>query len=882
MDDVKVDILDFCRESEFKIVHTEVVREETSAGFEQIDSLDLSKETREYIKRNYPYGLYKHQATALRYFCEGKNICLTTSTASGKSLGFYLSGIELLARNRGAKTMAIYPMLALSKEQKDRWTKTFEDTGLNVKVGRIDGKIKGDSHRLDILSKSSVVIFTPDIIHTWLLSHLNDKAVIDFLKNLELVIVDEVHTYTGVFGSNSAFLFRRIRHLLLSFFSKKAQFISASATLADTEKHLSKLFGINDFSIIDSALDTSPHHQVKIHLINPPRKKTFLTEVTDLISLISKDNTFRFIVFVDSRKQTEFLASILNKNEQKEEKKDENILEKLNILPFRSGYEEGDRLKIQERLTEGTLAGVISTSALELGMDIPHLNLGILLGVPNSATSLFQRIGRIGRCSLGCVLIINQGTVYDEFIFSTPAEIMKRPLAEGALYLENQRIQYIHALCLARSGGEHDTVYNIIFPEKEEQEFESAIDWPKGFIELCHSERLGEIRSELQSMKIEASDDPNHIFPLRDVETQFKVEQRLGSDHEAKGTLSYSQVMREAYPGAIYYYATQPLRVTQVNLRTHEILTKKEKHYNTSPSSLPPRILPDLTNGVFRSKRIGDIIIIECNLQVGEEIVGYSEQQGSKKVNFNYPLNKDIFYNQKYFSRNFFTTGIIISHPSFEDTSIKIEDICQIFFDAFLMIVPFEKRDIDCSVGKHRVKRPKFSIKENTKFISIYDKTYGSLRLTSRIFSTDLLRKTLEKTIEIRDLEEYAVLNDETKQVFDILYEDSKKSVSSFNSSDNSSETEEKRKTDENLVKILLPDSHGFTTLRNNQEVVIERVFFHHKNGLRYRVKYLDSMIPDDTEVQWPIDSITGVNGESTYGYYCLDTGEIIPGEDGL
>jgi len=683
------DILDFCRESEFEIVHTECI-EEKSAEYEQIDSLDLSIETREYVKKyvksKFTTGIYKHQAMALRYFCEGENICLTTGTASGKSLGFYLSGVELLARNRGAKIMAIYPTLALGKEQEDRWTKTLKDTGLDVKVGRIDGKVN-EKKRLDILSKSSVVIFTPDIIHAWLLSHLNEENVRDFLKNLALVIVDEVHTYTGVFGSNSAFLFRRIRHLL-SLFSKKAQFIGASATIADTEKHLSKLFGINDFSIIDSALDTSPHHRVNIHLINPPRKKAFLTEVRDLISLISKDDSFHFIVFVDSRKLTENLASIVNRNKQEKEEEQEerswDTLENSNILPFKSGYEEEDRLKIQERLTEGTLAGLISTSVLELGMDIPHLNLGILLGVPLSATSLSQRIGRIGRHSPGCVLIINQGTAFDELIFSTPKEIMHRPLAEGALYLENQRIQYIHALCLARSDdGEHDSVYSTVFPEKQKkQKFESEIEWPKGFIKLCNAERLGEISSELQSMKIQAADNdnPNYIFPLRDVETQFKVERTGGpDDHEAKGSLSYSQVMREAYPGAIYYYAGRPLRVKYVNLRTNEILTKNEKHYTTSPISLPTMIYPNLSSKkTLECKRIGDIIIIECNLQVRESINGYYEQQGSKKLTFSYPLEK--VYNQKYFSRNFFTTGIIISHPSFEDTSIDIEGIRQIFF----------------------------------------------------------------------------------------------------------------------------------------------------------------------------------------------------------
>jgi hypothetical protein len=132
----------------------------------------------------------------------------------------------------------------------------------------------------------------------------------------------------------------------------------------------------------------------------------------------------------------------------------------------------------------------------------------------------------------------------------------------------------------------------------------------------------------------------------------------------------------------------------------------------------------------------------------------------------------------------------------------------------------------------------------------------------------DLLTRILKRAIEIRDLEEYAAINDETKQVFDILYKDSKKNVSS----DNSSETEEKRKTDENLVEILLPGSHGWARLNRNQEFIIEDVFVHHKHGLRYRVKYLD-----ETEASLPIgDNIAGLEGVSTYGYYDLETGKTI------
>ncbi|MBL0345500.1 helicase-related protein [Candidatus Villigracilis affinis] len=130
------------------------------------------------------------------------------------------------------------------------------------------------------------------------------------------------------------------------------------------------------------------------------------------------------------------------------------VLDGIDVLPYRAGYEETDRTRIQERLSNGKLSGIISTSALELGIDIPYLETCVLVGVPPSATSLWQRIGRIGRHSKGNVIVINTGSVYDQAVFSNPESLLKRPLAESTLYLENPYIQYIHALCLARLGGE--------------------------------------------------------------------------------------------------------------------------------------------------------------------------------------------------------------------------------------------------------------------------------------------------------------------------------------------------------------------------------------------------------------------------------------------
>jgi len=162
-----------------------------------------------------------------------------------------------------------------------------------------------------------------------------------FLMKTRLVIVDEIHYYTGVFGSNAAYLFRRLRHIL-QLLRVFPQFITASATIAAPENHLRDLFGL-DFRIIDAGCDTSPRQEVTIHLADLPTQGDLLTSLSELMDYIGRKTDHKFIAFVDSRKQTEYLASIVSRYQGKDGEDEDfahlNHLEKLNILPYRAGYE---------------------------------------------------------------------------------------------------------------------------------------------------------------------------------------------------------------------------------------------------------------------------------------------------------------------------------------------------------------------------------------------------------------------------------------------------------------------------------------------------------------------------------------------------------------
>jgi len=838
--------------------------------------IGLSEQSRKFLEDSLPTrGLYRHQKEAIEGFLSGENICLTTGTASGKSLVFYVGAIERLVRHPDSKIIAIYPLKALGREQEERWVKSLHSANLNIRVGRIDGQVPMHA-RSEILRNSQVLIITPDLIHAWVMYNLSNKAILNFFAKLSLIVVDEIHNYTGVFGSNAAYLFRRMQHVM-NLLGSSPQYIAASATIAEPESHLENLLGLN-FKIIGPGSDTSPRQEVAIKLVEPPSTKDLLTTLSEFMEFIAKDTNHKFIAFVESRKQTEYITSIISRSQIRESDEvslNYNHLQKLDILPYRAGYEENDRSMIQERLSKGKLTGVVSTSALELGIDIPFLTLGILVGVPHSATSFYQRIGRIGRHSKGEVVVVNTGDIYSESIFRNPKQLLNMPLSEGALYLKNPRIQYIHALCLARHGGEHDQVCSALNIIEESSDFKSSITWPEGFLELCKSERIGVIPTELQNMKAQAGDDPNHTYPLRDVDIQFEVRHKSGPIQESCGSLSYGQLMREAYPGAVYYYITKPYRVYRVRIHSRLVEVRREKRYTTKPQMLPTLVFPNFTpENVYTSQKYGDLIAVECNLQIREAIVGFKERRGPKEFTVNYPLDPSLgcYFDQSRFTRNYFTTGVVFTHPIFNQPKVQCDIVANLLFEAFLMVIPFERRDIHFANDKHRVKNG--PINEGDKFICIYDQTYGSLRLSSRILEEQTLKHVVEKAVELAHHDESLDINLETMEALDQVL--ASLSESPVNISFGPKEGLQ-RETDR-FVKVIIPGSKGLDIKRNNEEFFVEGVFFSPSfKGLAYRGKHLSEKTSkfSDVIISIPIDSLKEIPGESKFGLYDLETGEV-------
>jgi DEAD/DEAH box helicase domain-containing protein len=815
---------------------------------------------------------------------------LTTGTASGKSLVFYAASIELFSRQPGSKVIAIFPLKALAREQQQRWQAALNLSGLQAVVERLDGDVPMQQ-RWEVLANADVLVATPDIVHAWLLGSINDDATARFLSKVQMVVLDEVHIYTGIFGSNMAFLLRRLAHAV-SILGGDIQYLAASATIVDAMHHLEVLTG-RTFVEVGPDRDTSLRYELKVHMVNPPEGEYTRQSIVDLMQFILRKPRRRFITFVDSRKQAELLAAALYDADSTATREYDGLAQNPRVMPYRSGYEEKDRTAIEEALRAGTLSGVISTSALELGIDIGALNTGILVGVPRSSTSLNQRIGRIARQGKGDIIIINAGDFHSRMIFENPDMLFEMPAAEGALFLENKRVQYIHAMCLARQGGEDDAARRQAKQALDPQG-ESLGDWPRGFVELCQDERSGSIPTALQGMKMAAGDDPNHAFPLRDCDTSLRVGFPTKTDREwhgrtytddtmiELGNITLSQALREAYPGAVYMHMAHPYRVVHVDLLGHRIVVRPTSGYqSTSPIEMPPLLFPSLTaDGVFQVCQAGRVPCIECDVQVRESVRGVVTHYRYRNESMEYPLTgqNGVIYHSNYFSRNYDTTGVLLIIQDSVADRADLDLVARLLLESFLSIVPFEHRDVNASSGTLRRANP--YAPQGSPFLCVYDATFGSLHLSSRLLEPEVLHKVgmLLSQTDSQSLSEDSseVLDDATVRIACLLggelcQKQLPMSIQLPAEPDQSS-------TPDRYVSIILPGSCGLSPSLNEERFIVSGVrFVPSVNCLCYTGHHESEVnVAEDTTIYMPVSRVEQIPGISKMGFYDLESGAVL------
>ncbi|QLQ80985.1 hypothetical protein HG537_0E03400 [Torulaspora globosa] len=366
---------------------------EKTASFKELD-FDLSPEVYQALEHE---RFYTHQAEAINAIHNGENAIITTSTSSGKSLIYQLSAIDLLLKDPESTFMYIFPTKALAQDQKRSFVALASRIPelSNIVVETYDGDTEADK-RVFIRKNARIIFTNPDMIHTSLLpNHPNWRH---FLYHLKLVVVDELHTYKGLFGSHVALVMRRLLRLCRYFYQNdKVQFISCSATLKQPVDHAKRMFGIEDVHLIHE--DGSPQGVKHLVIWNPPtlsqhlrKRENFIQESAKiLVQLILKN--VRTIAFCFVRRVCELLMKEVR--QIVEEMGREDLLTE--VMSYRGGYAASDRRKIEREMFHGNLRAVISTNALELGIDIGGLDCVLMCGFPVSMANFHQQSGRAGR-----------------------------------------------------------------------------------------------------------------------------------------------------------------------------------------------------------------------------------------------------------------------------------------------------------------------------------------------------------------------------------------------------------------------------------------------------------------------------------------------------
>lgn len=685
-----------------------------AAQFSPIPSR-LSPALADALHQSLPNGLYSHQTMAIDALLGGSDVCISTQTASGKSLIFMAAAAEIVLARPANRVLALYPAKALIQDQLGKWRSFLAPFGATVAF--IDGSVPVAS-RPELLRKNQVIAMTPDVAHAWLMSHSGTPECARFLADLRLLVLDEAHVYDGAFGTNMAYFLRRLALAAAPF-----RVVCSTATVGEPKEFMHQLTG-RDMLIVDSSHDTSAVAE-KTLLLCPSSRKGGFDKTVQLLGALADYGKARFLAFGDSRKAVErIVGAILRRQNKAEDEADvaagaeDDAADDLsnwppleNVLPYRAGYENSDRDTIQRAITDGSLAGVVSTSALELGLDIGDLDIVVLLNTPDTVKAFRQRIGRAGRRHEAvCILIDEDGQM------APLNHYVEREPEPSWLYLENRYIQYANALCatvelqargIKSTSGLSFTGLPDTFPRLLENELNptEAVD------------------DDLYDLKQRAAQgNPHYEFPIRSAaEPNFDVE----GPHGLKlGNLSYGQALREAYPGAVYYYMARPFRVFALEYKKRQIRAQRTGHFTTKPIT-ETTAFPDFKNGLLNAWRNPDGFVAEVELQVNERLKGFTEQRGQKNTAYEYGPTSP--YYQRPLVRSFRTTGVCWTFPAKLDRS---EKLAEAVLQSFAYTCGIQERDLGIALF-HANEGP-FSL-EQAKGMVIFDATNGSLRLTERL-----------------------------------------------------------------------------------------------------------------------------------------------------
>ena len=386
-------------------------------------------------------SLYSHQRSSWEALRQGKNIAVVTPTASGKTLCYNLPVLDAIIRDPSSRAIYLFPTKALAQDQRAELDEITKLLSSELRIFTYDGDTPQDARRA-IRAQGHIILTNPDMLHSGILPH--HTKWIKLFENLKYIVIDELHNYRGIFGSHLANILRRLRRVA-AFYGSNLQFILCTATIANPKEMAEKMIEAPVTLVDDNGAPRGEKHFV---FYTPPIvnealgiRRSYVNESRRIASLFLQ-NRLQTIVFAQSRLITEVLLTYLKQDIEKTIK-DEGL-----IRGYRGGYLPLVRREIEKGLREWKILGVVSTNALELGIDIGTLDVAVLAGYPGTIASTWQRAGRAGRkTGRSAAVLVASSSPLDQFIVHHPDYFFTSPPENALINPDNLSILVSHIEC---------------------------------------------------------------------------------------------------------------------------------------------------------------------------------------------------------------------------------------------------------------------------------------------------------------------------------------------------------------------------------------------------------------------------------------------------
>ncbi|HET9587710.1 MAG TPA: DEAD/DEAH box helicase [Anaerolineales bacterium] len=523
------------------------------------------------------HNLYSHQLEAWTHARAGRNVVLATGTASGKTLAYNLPVLAALLQDGSARALYLFPTKALAQDQLSN-LQSIQSSLVDLKSSIYDGDTP-QKDRSAIRRNAHIILSNPDMLHTGILPHHTNWG--DFFTHLRFVVIDEMHTYRGVFGSHVANVIRRLRRVV-NFYGANPQFILASATIGNPKELAEHLIERPVYLIENDGSARGPRHFI---VYNPPvtdrtlglRKSSLLEGVRLAEDLLKQE--VQSVIFARSRRSVEIILRYLQENQEHQSLVSNHQLpiptpHPSAIRGYRSGYLPTQRREIEKGLRDGTVKTVVATNALELGIDIGGLGAAILIGYPGTVASARQQAGRAGRGleSAAAVMVASAGPI-DQFLAHHPEYFFERSPEQALINPDHLLILLEHLRC---------ALFELPFQKGE------------GFGGLSGETADEYLHFLLSNHEAHMSQDkyfwmadsyPAANISLRSASPQGVVLQAILENRpQTIGTVDGESALWMVHPRAIYLHEAQPFFVNELSLEEHIArLSPIESDYYTEP-----------------------------------------------------------------------------------------------------------------------------------------------------------------------------------------------------------------------------------------------------------------------------------------------------------